>query len=108
MEMGAVTEQSSALLNTFLHHALLLSGRPKPCREGAGAERGWSEQGPRCGGSLWLAQGAVSVCPGSASPAMSSRPPALPGPFGNALSQPASPGLLWQRLTLKNQLCSCL
>lgn len=42
------------------------------------------------------------------SPAVSSPRPALPEPFGSAVSQPASPGLLWQRLTLKNQLCLCL
>lgn len=115
-ETGAVIQQSSALLNKFyavLCFSLADPGQEGAGQEGAGAECGWAEQGPRCRrcprpASLWLAQGAVSVYPRSASPAVSSRRPVLPEPFGNVVSQPASPGLLWQRLTLENQLWSCL
>lgn len=111
MEMGAVIQQGSALLNKF--YVRLCFSLADPGQEGAGAECGWAEQGPQCRrcprpASLWLAQGAVSVYPRSASPAVSLRRPVLPEPFGNVLSQPVSPSVLWQRLTLKNQLCLCL
>lgn len=90
---------------------------------GEGAEFRWPENGPKrpCGrrrvalprqaaacarASPWACARQPRPCTrANASPSVSSPRPVFSEPFGNLVSQPASPGLLWQRLTLKNQSC---